>query len=305
MKYIRLSALLILLTACANTPISPFIEQYKHTQELEEKSLILESFLLHTYGPDNPFLELPYTVHWCIELSKQLTISGNSTHKENDLFVAAYSQESLVQLDRAVSTLLYCFVHDTPKESAFKELFAMTHEYTTWLTIHAPITALTSPYAKKITAHQKRFFMINPSIVGSAVHFLSLAAAGIWGLYTLKKIYSYLTAANHELINELEADQAEAKTELLALNNKVSALINKKAEEQGLPRISIPPIKDLGPQANPARHPFRFMKRAWKKFKNNRASKKQQKVLTAVIDDKELLKKFNTLMKEIGNLDST
>ena len=295
---------LIMLFLCVGTlcgQSNVLLEQYKHTEDLAEKSAVLESLLLHTYGPNNPFLELPYTIEWCIDISKKITISANASTNSHDIACAVYSQNALAKLDQAISTLLICFVNETPKEDAIKELLTLTHECTTWFTAHVPAATLLSPAAEKIAIQHKRFFMISPSIIGTALHFLSLGAAGLWALYALKKIHTYFTSANHELINDLEDNQQEATTELIELNNQINKLVTERAKEQNIPPVKIAPIQETGPRVNPILHPMKFVRRAWRAWNNKRSAKKQKALLDQVVKNPALIEEFNSAMAHIQN----
>ncbi len=225
MKTSIVSVLLCIFAAPLAIPSSPLF--YEHTQELVEKNSVFNYLLLHTYGAANPFLDIVYAIDTCIEVSQKTIISAAGTHTPESLSCADYCCRLLQDLDRQLSRLLSAFIHDEPKEEALKELIYVSTQGIIWLTTNAPEQMHASIQIKKLLESKKRFFMVNPSGIGTLLKIVYSGAVSICGLIVLKKIHDYITSVNHDRLTHLRETQLTIKKELKELEGKVEQLVEK------------------------------------------------------------------------------
>jgi len=271
---------------------------YEHTEELLEKVTILELLLLHTYGPNNPFLETTYTVSWYVDVSKRMTILANTQQQEEPLAAARYTQAIIALFDEAISAVLDAFVQNTPKEPALKQLITLSAQSTQWLTKYAPSLSADAPSAQRLSEYKQRFFMISPSAIGTALQFLSLSVVGVWLMYVINKIHTYLVSGNHELLDQLETEQYETAEDLVVIHNIIKNATNNAHHATPIANEIVMPKKII----NPLLHPIQLIKQWFRSIKNIYISRKAQKKLAHSLGDIPLAREYTMAMRKVRDL---
>lgn len=195
--------LLIGFFACAffNTTAA-LLPTYNHTAELMEKNNTLHSLLLHTYGPQNPFLELTATAGLCIESAEKAAKYAEEHVTQNTLIVHSTLQEFLHKFDTTISNLLRAFVESSPKETSLKELSELCHEATHYIETRPLPIPLPLRSSGGSTPH--KFVLFDPAMVGGFGQLILKGIISLWCCYVLAQVYKYIVSENHEALDGIK-----------------------------------------------------------------------------------------------------
>ncbi len=199
MLFLLLSAFLTLTTI---QPSLATLTPYPHSSELEEKNKVLTTLFLHTYGPDNPFIELTTTVSWCIKTAEKATGHRGTDDDQKAVTTSTILQNFLHRFDYTISDLLQAFIKGEPKETLLKDLSSLCNEVTNYLNTNplpfSPVTRSADGGAPK------KMVFFDPAIIGSFGQLILKGVISLWFLYVVAQIYKYITAENHEALDDIK-----------------------------------------------------------------------------------------------------
>jgi hypothetical protein len=189
------------------TPSAPH-DLYEKNDEFLKKVEIFELLITSTYGPHNPFSEIPLIIKSTCNRAHDLArITG--TLPEAITHYAAELEHTLYQINITLTEFITTYEQNTFREPILAKLITLCT--TSMNLLSQETTALPARHKKKShkkKTRQHRFVpFISSSILVTAGKCIAASAASIWLLYVIHKIYSYITLPNIELIEETKENQ--------------------------------------------------------------------------------------------------
>jgi len=211
----------ISLFACALNRANSLHE--KPTDECLKKVEIFELLITSTYGPHNPFSELPLAIKSTCNRVTDLVRLKDSIPETMTPYTAEL-EETLNQINDTLTECITAYERNTFREPILAKLITLCAISMNLLSQN-PTTRSTRRQKKARTqkTKQHRFIpFISSSILVTAGKWIVAGAASIWLACVLNKIYAYITLPNTDLIEETKINQISVRNTLIHIRNTLT-----------------------------------------------------------------------------------
>jgi|GEM_PF-5454632 len=193
------------------------------TDECLKKVEIFELLITSTYGPHNPFSELPLIIKSTYSRVRNLASLKDSIPETMTRY-AAELEDTLNRINDSLAECITAYKCNTFREPILAKLITLC-SISIDLLSQDPTTRSTRRPKKTRTkkTKQHRFIpFVSSSILVTAGKWIVASAASIWLACVLNKIYAYITLPNTDLIEETKINQISVRNTLIHIRNTLT-----------------------------------------------------------------------------------
>lgn len=198
--------------ACAHDQYGDLLNTVEHAELL----------LTKTYGPQNPFSELPLIIKSTYRRAQDFAHITKPIPETLARYISAL-HHTLTQCELALTALIDAYELDTFREPILAQLTVLCSESIDLLS-QDPQQLDNTPNSKRTKKSKKHRFIpfISSSILVTTGKWIAASAVSVWLVYVLHKVYTYITLPNTELIEQAQNNQNYVVDKLRKVHNALT-----------------------------------------------------------------------------------